>query len=848
MGFDAYQRDLQPQFHSLWDVIARDPVAVARQLAVNCVTHLRDDARLLLGWPTAACTALGVALAARRGTLACGWPFVLAAGISFLALVPVFHSERYSLILLPYYAAAAAFFFAAPGFALAFGGRVWLKPALAVIPVALSVVGSVDLQRRILAQQPTEALAAAGVLRSLAHPGDRVIARKPHVAALSGVGAVGFPFADSLAQLGDYARREHARWLYFGFPEAETRPVFRYLLDTSAVVPGLTARNVTTGRPSVLYEIGPGFGALPAWFRNDTLVALHDARATALASPNDVRALRTAGSIELASGDLAGAREHLEHAADLAPNDVDLLLPLGETFLRLGDPALAARAYERAEQVSPGNVQARIGRGWASLLAGREREAADLAPGDRAHAERSDARPHARSLPGSGRCCGRSRGGGDPAEARAALTAAPLLHASARTRYAAGMPIVRLAELIDQPAASGFMRGVVGSGRYATAYLFEGPPGVGKGTAALAFARAILCEHGGGGGGPAAAPDLFAAPAPAKKPAPADDACGVCAACTKTATFQHPDLKFLFPVSGEEKELEKTIPETLEALREDPLFVFNYEKAASIRLSLTRELIRELAFHPFEAAHRVVVVRDADRMREDQYSALLVDQGAGPSTVWVLTTSRVNRLPATIRSRCHRIRFAPLGEETVSAFLEQRAKVKPDAARLIAALSSGSLARALTLRLNDPIETRNKALALLDPALRGASSDLWKSAQSFMSYGRTGRESIRRMIEFHGCGCATRCAPATAPGRCSPPDRESGDPPPGADAGCARDPPKALGARGGTAGHGGQRNRRSHHLFRHGAGRRRAPRRGGMAAASGGTLGLLSRPVRADCN
>ena len=302
----------------------------------------------------------------------------------------------------------------------------------------------------------------------------------------------------------------------------------------------------------MLYEIGPGFGALPAWFRNDTLVALHDARASALASPNDVRALRTAGSIELASGDLAGAREHLEHAADLAPTIVDLLLPLGETFLRLGDPALAARAAERAEQVSPGNVEARIGRGWASLLAGREREAADLwrpVIGLTQNARRS---PACALYLGLGDAAAAAEAEATPAEARAALTAAPLLHASARTRYAAGMPIVRLAELIDQPAASGFLRGVVGSGRYATAYLFEGPPGVGKGTAALAFARAILCEHGGGG---AAQPRRRTCsrhrrrrrsrPRRTTRAARAPRA-------SKTATFQHPDLKFLFPVSGEE--------------------------------------------------------------------------------------------------------------------------------------------------------------------------------------------------------------------------------------------------------------------------------------------------------
>jgi Flp pilus assembly protein TadD len=46
--------------------------------------------------------------------------------------------------------------------------------------------------------------------------------------------------------------------------------------------------------------------------------------------------------------------------------------------MRLGDLRLAALAYARAEQVAPGNVQARVGRGWVSLLAGHPQEAADL--------------------------------------------------------------------------------------------------------------------------------------------------------------------------------------------------------------------------------------------------------------------------------------------------------------------------------------------------------------------------------------------------------------------------------------------------------------------------------------
>jgi len=310
------------------------------------------------------------------------------------------------------------------------------------------------------------------------------------------------------------------------------------------------------------------------------------------------------------------------------------------------------------------------------------------------------------------------------------------------------MTVVRLSELLGQPGPSTFLRGVVAGGRYANAYLFLGAAGVGKGTAALAFARALLCEtrnrpgpQGGLFDESAAAPDAGA---------PADDACGACSACQKAAQLTHPDLKFLFPVSGEEKELDSTVAETQQALREDPYFVFNYEKAASIRLSLTRELLRELAYRPYEAERRVVVVRDADRMREDQYSALLKSiEEPGASTVWVLTTARVARLPATIPSRCQRVRFAPLPEKTIQRFLEEHVGVPNRESRLLAALSGGSLARALTLRDGKPIEERDQALALLEPALRGDPAALWKAVQGMNRFGRAGREVLRRMVEFH---------------------------------------------------------------------------------------------------
>ncbi len=314
------------------------------------------------------------------------------------------------------------------------------------------------------------------------------------------------------------------------------------------------------------------------------------------------------------------------------------------------------------------------------------------------------------------------------------------------------MLTVNLAGLLGQSAVSSFLRGIVLRGRYANAYLFHGPHGVGKTTAALAFARAALCERVDGAAPVDSAPSLFGDAPLAFAGAAGDDACGKCRGCRMSSTLQHPDLRFLFPLSGEEKTLETTVIEMMQALREDPLYVFQYEKAASIRISQTRELIAELGYRPHTASRRVVVVRDCDRMREDQFSALLKSvEEPGGSTVWVLTTARLSRVPVTIRSRCQRVRFAPLSESLVRETLEHSAGVDEKDARMLAALSGGSLGRALSMRGAEPSmkDQRDAALALLAPALKGDPGALWAGVQKATGFGKAGREKLRLALEFH---------------------------------------------------------------------------------------------------
>ena len=377
IAWDDYQRTMQPEFQSLWDVVGRDPVAVLRREAFNVYDHLRRDFTDLLGAPVAVCVAIGASLALVDGTLRRAWAIWAAAGLLFLSLVPVFYSERYSLPLLPAYAALAAAAFASPRFAYPVG-RVWLKPFLIAIPLALTVPATQRYLARALEQLPVEVLDVAKTLRERARPGDRVVARKPHLAYHAGIQAAPFPFADSLGQLADDARRARARWLYFSWPEAEMRPQFDYLLDTAAAVPGLTVRYASGERPAVLYEIGPAFGRDPAWLSDPAQLRWHRARGLLRVNPHHPDALYNAAFVEASRGDLETARQRLELLTRLRPRDLRALLLLGEVHLNREDAAGAEAAFSRAARIAPTDPHARLGLGWANLLARRVVDAARL--------------------------------------------------------------------------------------------------------------------------------------------------------------------------------------------------------------------------------------------------------------------------------------------------------------------------------------------------------------------------------------------------------------------------------------------------------------------------------------
>lgn len=222
-----------------------------------------------------------------------------------------------------------------------------------------------------------------------------------------------------------------------------------------------------------------------------------------------------------------------------------------------------------------------------------------------------------------------------------------------------------LGGIIGQRTALRILRAGLPPGKPAHAYLFTGPEGAGKFSAAFAFARALLCEKGG------------------------EDACGACGACVKTAAA-HPDIIVTRPEVREKKVKEE------------------------IDIAAVREIIRAVGYRPYEARRKVLIIDGADGMNTTAQNAFLKTLEEPPGdTVIILAAVNARKLLPTIISRCRMVRFNPVPFGELAAFLEDRAGMTGEQARAAAALSRGSPGLALSGSLEEERRIREEAISIL---------------------------------------------------------------------------------------------------------------------------------------
>lgn len=221
--------------------------------------------------------------------------------------------------------------------------------------------------------------------------------------------------------------------------------------------------------------------------------------------------------------------------------------------------------------------------------------------------------------------------------------------------------LIPISAVIGQTKAKNFLRTSFTKDKMSHAYLFKGPSGVGKKMMARAFAAFINCS------------------------APQDqEVCGRCPSCKKFSSGNHPDLHIIEP------------------------------QGAGIKIGQIRELQKDLAFPPFEARTRVVILPDIhDTMRRPEVANSLLKTLEEPpaDTLLILSGDEAGGILPTILSRCQLVPFSPLTYQEAASLLTP--EVDAGQALTLAAVAEGSPGRAMLLHGMGLLELRRSMIDTL---------------------------------------------------------------------------------------------------------------------------------------
>ena len=207
----------------------------------------------------------------------------------------------------------------------------------------------------------------------------------------------------------------------------------------------------------------------------------------------------------------------------------------------------------------------------------------------------------------------------------------------------------RFEDVVGQRAIVTALKNQITADRVGHAYLFTGVRGTGKTTCAKIFAKAVNCLHPVNG-----------------------DPCGECEICRGIDNGSLLD-------------------------------VVEMDAASNNGVDDIRDLRDETAYTPSACRYKVYIIDEVHMLSTAAFNALLKTLEEPPAhVIFILATTEIQKVPATILSRCQRYDFTRIGPEDIARRVEyiageEKLELTPEGAELIARLADGALRDALSI-------------------------------------------------------------------------------------------------------------------------------------------------------
>ncbi len=298
---------------------------------------------------------------------------------------------------------------------------------------------------------------------------------------------------------------------------------------------------------------------------------------------------------------------------------------------------------------------------------------------------------------------------------------------------------MRFSDIPGQQLIKERLRKTVHEHRISHAQLFFGPRGSGKLAMALAYAQYINCSN-----------------------RTAEDSCGVCPSCLQYSKQAHPDLHFLYPITGT-KEFDKD-PMSVMFLghwrkiieKYKGFFTINewYEqigienKQGLINTADCNELIRKLSYTSYESEYKVMIIWLVEKIHHQGANKILKILEEPPDkTLFILITEQQEQILPTILSRTQLLKFPKYSDEEIKSGVMSIHSCTPEQAVTATGLADGNMIEAY--RIVSEGESQKELFLLFRDWMRACfREDLLNISKVADELKDNGREFTKRFFQY----------------------------------------------------------------------------------------------------